>query len=153
MMRFYRMSSWLLIMVFLFSACSQSTGSPPVTPPAKPQTDKTTIIGRVLDKKTGQPLDNRVLRLGEVKYKVGGGEDEGIYIMDASLSPGTRSDSNGYFIFENIEAREYVILLEIVVDAFYSVAKGDDNNPLSWHPEAGKVLDLGSVYINQDEPE
>ena len=152
-MRFYHLSSLLLIILFLLSACVQTASPPPVTPPARPQVGKTTVIGRALDKKTGQPLANRVLRLGEVVRKEGGGEDEGIFVMRASQSPGARTDANGYFIFENVEAKEYVLLIEVVVDSRYSAAKGDNDKPFRWQTEAGKVLDLGNIYFGMEEPQ
>lgn len=151
-MKFTRINILVLVIALLLSACVQTDNSSAVTPPAKPQADKTTVIGRILDKKTGQPLPNRVLRLGEVIRKEGAPDEEGIFIMDASFSPGARSDSNGYFIFENIESKEYVLLLEVLVDANYAVAKGDNDKPFRWQPEVGKVLDLGNIYFGLEEP-
>jgi hypothetical protein len=152
-MRFYRLSSLLLVIILLFTACSRAATSSQVTPPAKPQAEKATIIGRALDKKTGQPLANRVLRLGEVVRKEGAAEDEGLFIMRSQFSPGTRTDANGYFIFENIEAKEYVLLLEVVIDAYYNAAKGDNGKVLRWKTEAGKILDIGTIYIPLDTPD
>lgn len=152
-MRSYRLSSLLLIIIFLLSACVQPASPPPVTPPAQPQAGKTTLIGRVLDKKTGQPLANRVLRLGEVIRNDGAEADDGVYVMQGGRSPGARSDANGYFIFENIDAKEYVILLEVIVDSRYTPAKGDNGKPLRWVTEAGKVLDIGNIYFGLEEPQ
>jgi hypothetical protein len=163
-MKSYRWVLLLVSVIFVLTSCNSARPSAipaQVTPSvqslimatqqpdiATQQADKATVTGRAFNKKTGAPLSNQVLRMAETFRSPG---KEGVFILDTSRSPRTVTDSNGYFIFENISPLEYVVLLEVMEGA-YSVVKGDDGKPLTWQTEAGKKMDLGSIYVVTEIP-
>ncbi|MBN1147483.1 MAG: hypothetical protein JXA78_09515 [Anaerolineales bacterium] len=128
------------VLVLILSACSPSEigFGAEVTPPSLPEDGLATVIGQVLDKETGKPLANTIMRLAEV-YRDG---DRGAYVLDMAFSPGTRTDDKGYFIFENIPAREYVIMVG-EYEREYDVIENDDRTARVWNAEANKILDVG----------
>ena len=139
--------SVILLAALLLSACAQSlTSAPaaPVTPPAPPQQDLATLTGRLVDKETGAPRADTIVRLAEV-YR---GEDGkgGNFILNMYSSPGALTDANGYFIFENIPAVEYVASVGTGDNVFeYDVIEGLDGNPQAIMALANQVIDIGVI--------
>lgn len=139
----------LIIFTALFlSACSRGDPSilSQITPPAAPDSDKATVVGRVFDIKTGAPLADVIIRLADVVENKDT-EKEGFFVMNVSFSPGTRTDAQGYFVFENIPAGKYVI----------AVGEGENFNNYDvieetgggkakiWEAPAGEISDWGEL--------
>ena len=133
------------LLLFILSACSlvnsQSTLTA-VTPPAPPQAGKATVVGRVMSEKTGEPMADTLVRLAEVVRS----GDEGAYVLDQAFSPGARTDKDGYFIFENIPAMEYVLIVGDVQRS-YKVIENEDKKPRVYNALADQILDVGVLTV------
>jgi hypothetical protein len=139
--------------IFLFSilsgiiiACASDTRAPTealVTPPASPDPGMTTVTGRVISKNTDHPLSPTIIRLARVVRE----GDEGAYVLDIAFSPGAMSDENGFFIFENIAAQEYVIVVGDVYDQ-YKIIVENDGTAKAWAALENQVLDVGELSVD-----
>jgi len=144
-----RVSLWVIIASSLIS-CSINAEStlqpqvvPQVTPPNTPEASKATVIGRVLDEKSGEPLADTIIRLALVVRQGG----EGAYVLDVAFSPDALTDKDGYFIIENLDPQECVIIVGDVYST-YKVITGEDQKPKPWKVEAGKILDVGTLKVS-----
>ena len=136
----------LIVTAISISGCNSVEAlMPQNTPPANPQADRATVIGRLLDAQTGDPLVDKIGRLADVIR-----EDEGGYfILDLYRSPGAWVDANGYIIFENIPAQEYVLSIGYGEDyADYVAVKNSDGTAKVWNATPGQILDMGTIRIN-----
>lgn len=147
--------SGLVILVVLVSlvlaACSTATTPAPagtssaaVDTPA-PQAGKTTVIGRVVSTKTGQPMNQTTVRLAEV-YK--NENQEGAYVLDGATSPGGITNAEGSFTIANIDPHEYVIVVGDIYGAHTVVADETAKKPRIWNAEVDKVLDIGELRVD-----
>jgi hypothetical protein len=146
----------LLVLLFFLSACDQvqptaivqsPSGQTPsgATPPAAPEADKATVVGRVLSSVDGKPIPQIAVRLAEVYRQPG---KDPFYILNLATSPGDRTDDEGVFLFENIPAGEYVILVGEAYGMRRAVIDEATGKPRLWKMEAGKVLDTGTVSVD-----
>lgn len=109
---------------------------------------KATVIGRLLSRRTGMPLPGTVVRLAEVYYAE---EDDkrpetGAYALDNAFSPSAITDEQGYFIFQDIEPRDYVIFVgDISVN--YAVEVNEKGFPRARTVQADVVNNFGDVII------
>lgn len=133
------LSSFLLILL-LTAACQGAPEGPTV---ASPEAAKTTVRGRVMTQ--GQPLVDVAVRLAEV-HREADNPDEGAYVLDGAFSPGARTDGEGYFVMENIEPIEYVLVVGDVY-GIYTVVANSDGRPKVWQTQAGQVVDFGVVNV------
>jgi hypothetical protein len=132
-----------LLLLVIAAACQARQQGPS---PAKPETGKATVVGRVMAQSTGRPMVDTVIRLAEV-YREEAGKEEGAYVLDGAFSPGAITDAEGYFVMENIEPIDYVL---VVGDVFsvYKVVPAASGKPRVWQTKAGEVTDFGVVNID-----
>jgi hypothetical protein len=102
-----------------------------------------TVIGRVLSETSGEPLSDTIVRLAEVVREGG----DGAYILDVAFSPGTDSDDEGFFIFENVDALEYVIVVGDVYE-IYKIVVNEEGKAKTWVTVEDQVLDVGELIID-----
>lgn len=138
----------IFVIPIIFSSCNNAEGVPVselavVTPPNLPEIGKTTVIGKVVSEKKGQPLIKTVIRLAEVVRE----EGEAVFVLDGAFSPGAISDENGYFVFENTEPGEYVI---IVGDPYedYDILEDKEGVAKVWNAEEGQIEDVGILIVS-----
>jgi hypothetical protein len=132
----------------ILSSCSLITNtsilqkSPDVTPPPPPESGKATVIGRVFSSKTGNPMGNTIVRLAEVQHQ----EDKVLFVLDAAFSPAAISDGNGFFIFSNVPAGEYVI----TVGEFFSAWKAyeEGGKPHVFNAVPDQVLNVNNIKVD-----
>ncbi len=136
--RFFLFS--FLLVLLLAAACQRAAQGPTV---ASPEAEKTTVRGRVMTQ--GQPLVDTTVRLAEV-FREGEGQEEGAYVLDGAFSPGAITDGEGYFVMENIEPIEYVMIVGDVY-GIHTVVANSDGKPRVWETQAGEVVDFGVVTI------
>jgi hypothetical protein len=130
----------LILSGFMASCAAGGINSPAVTPPVNPEKGKATVTGRVISSIDGSPYVNTLVRLAEV-YREG---DRGAYALDQAFSPGAKTDANGFFIFENITAREYVLVIGDVMKD-YKIYPDNQGKPQVWNAEPDKVLNMGLI--------
>jgi len=131
----------------LVSASDVVATPPPVEPTeaGQPETGKATVTGQVFSLKTDAPLGNTVVRLAEV-HREG---DRGAYLLDTAFSPGDITDEQGYFIFENVEPGEYVLVVgNVEVYKGYVIIPEDTGKPRVYEFEADKIQDVGELTVD-----
>lgn len=123
-------------------------GLSPLATPSPPSATATTapgkamVIGRVISEKTGQPLTHTTVRLAEVVRQ----GNEGAFVLDTAFSPGDITDDQGYFRFENVDAKEYVIVIGDVYNA-YQIISEPSGKARVWKAEPDQVLDVGELRV------
>ncbi len=111
--------------------------------PSEPDQDKATIFGRVIDNDTEDPLIGVAVRLAEV-HREG---EEGAFVLDDAVSPADLTDDSGWFTIENVEAREYVIVVGDVNFAYQIITESSGDAKV-WELPAGVVTDAGTLYVS-----
>jgi hypothetical protein len=145
------------LLLILMTACSTSnpTSINPevlvtVTPPPPPQTGMATITGRVMQTQ-GYAMADTIVRLADVARGAEG--RGGAYILDTAHSPGTRTDKDGFFLFENVKAGEYVIVIGDVEDTgVYEIVKETNGQAKVWNLPVDKVTDVGVLTVSFVNP-
>ncbi len=146
-----------LLILGMLAACSNTTEQdrdedqgealPTGAPIAiTPEDDEAVIVGRVISTADGgrSPLAETTVWLGTVHYN----EDrsEGAYFIDGSASPSTFTDADGAFVFRDLEAREYVIVVGDL-NGLNSVLQNDDGSARIYTPALGEVLDVETLEV------
>lgn len=132
--------------ILIIAACTSNTqdvNNPLVTPPAQPEAGMATVTGRVISEESGMPLAATVVRLAEVVRQ----EEKGAYVLDVAFSPGTDSDGEGFFIFENVDPLEYVIVVGDVYD-IYKVMADEDGKAKTWISVEDQILNIGELIVD-----
>ena len=145
-MREFKILLVFTISILIIAACTsnpQEVDNQLVTPPAQPEAGMATVTGRVISEESGLPFADTVVRLAEVVRQ----EQEGAYVLDVAFSPGTDSDGEGFFIFENVDAIEYVIVVGDVYE-IYKVIVGEDGKAKTWVTVEGQILDVGELIVD-----
>jgi hypothetical protein len=145
-MREIRLILIITMALLIIAACSPNTqemNNPLVTPPAEPEEGMATVTGRVISEDSGLPLSDTIIRLAEVVRQ----EEEAAYVLDVAFSPGADSDGEGFFIFENVDPIEYVI---IVGDPYenYKVIVAEDGKAKTWTTVDGQILNVGELIVD-----
>jgi hypothetical protein len=132
-----------IILAFLVSSCGSLTPSkePERTPPSAPKAGMATIIGRVVSRDSGEPIVGKTVWLAEV-YRQG---EEGAFVLDEAFSPTALPDENGYFIFENVPAKEYVIVIGNYNAEYDIPEESGTTRPMIFNLQAGNILDVGEI--------
>jgi len=144
----------LILLILTLSACAQPaivaptiTVAPTTTQTelqkSTPDTGKATVIGKVVSLRDGLPMANTVVRLAEV-YRQG---DEGAFVLDGAYSPGDITDEQGSFTIENVDAKEYVIVVGDVYDKYQIIAEPNDEAKVFLAVE-DEILDVGELQVD-----
>lgn len=125
----------------------------PAAAPAEPPTPTNkagtgAIVGRLLSKATGQPLNQAIVRLADVvcPSTVKDKHKECISALDTAQSPGTFTDANGYFVFANLEPHDYVVMMSNMMNELTKLK--DESGPIIWTVTADKVLNIGEFKLD-----
>lgn len=132
----------ILITVMVITACNRELD---VLLPT-PEIGKSALAGYLVNTK-GTPLKNTIVRLAEV-YRESENSEEGAYILDTSFSPGTVTNENGFFSFQNIEPIEYVIVVGDVENNNYQIIPQENGRPKVWRAIEGQILDVGKLRLD-----
>ena len=153
-MKFYRILLIGLIII-IGAACSTSPTETVVDSAVEetaivqlpsPEPGMATVTGRVFSTTDNAPLRNYDVRLAEVVRvddpKVG----KDVYLLDEAFSPGAITDSEGVFVVESTEAKEYVIIVGDVAFT-HEVIKDGSGKALVWNALPDQVLDVGVLEV------
>lgn len=134
-----------LLILLIVSACQAGGGGqgPEV---ARPESGKATVVGRIMALGSGDPLANTTVRLAEV-YRKEEGKEEGAFVLDGAFSPGAITDDEGYFVMENIEPMEYVLVVGDVMGV-HEIIPLPSGKPRVWEAKSGEVNDFGVINVN-----
>lgn len=113
-----------------------------VTPLPQPQESKATITGRIVSEE-GYPISDVTIRIAEVYRQ----EEEGAFVLDDAFSPGSTTDRYGFFAIENIEPKEYVIVVGDPRTQYDIVSKGSGEAHV-WEVLQDQILDVGKLEVD-----
>lgn len=141
----------LAVMVFL-AGCSTPTATqvtqdtPQIT---APQNGKATVTGKVIDVTSGSntPMKDTLLRLA----KIFGEGEEAIYAFNESDSPGTYSDEEGFFVFENIEPGPYALLFTDANGGYRTILETSEKI-VTIEALVDEISDFGEIKIDTSFP-
>lgn len=135
------LSFWVMI---LSSSCSSNeTNLEEQVVLSQPEQGMASVTGRVLSEKTDQPFTDTIVRLAEVVRQE---DSEGLYVLDQAFSPGTKTNDQGVFVFENVEAMEYVIIVGDV-ESIYEVIANESGTPKTWNALPDEILAVGDLFV------
>jgi len=100
----------ILMLLILLSGCTSTDTPPGVDIPtlSPPTAGMSSVTGRVIHKQTKEPFTNTIVRLAEI-VRPEQGED--VFVLDQAFSPGARTDEAGIFVFQDVEPKEYAIVV------------------------------------------
>jgi hypothetical protein len=144
MIKTERIILFLSFIIMIATGCNKQAPTAIQNAPApipSPLTGKAVVTGKVISTISNQPLKTSVW-LAEVH----GEGDNGVYVLNATSSPGIYADETGIFIFTNIEPLKYVIVVgepegqnEVITDG--------SGKPRVWNITANQIFDVGELKV------
>lgn len=120
---------------------------------AQPTPGKASITGRLIDLATGAPLRDQNLSLPAVLCAPGVAEEDKreqcFYMVDEAFDPSALTDDDGNFVFRDIEAGEYVMLVGSLMTENV-ILKDELNRPIIWEAITDTVVALGDIVVEFD---
>lgn len=113
--------------------------------------EKATVKGQLFSSKTNAPLANVVVRFAEVYYPDNAQAEQktgGVYALDNAFSPSAISDSQGFFTFTEIDARDYVLLVGDIFGVWALALDDTLEKPNVWTAEERSSTDIGKIYVD-----
>jgi hypothetical protein len=107
------------------------------------------VIGRLISTESSLPVRDTPVRLAEIYYAEEGNRDpnQGAWALDNAFSPFAYSDENGLFIFENVEARDYVIFVGDIMSR-WTIEVNEDGLPNPRTMPVDQVTNLGLIFVD-----
>lgn len=138
-----------IITVVLITSCQQSNYSSIKKPTeVNIPKDRTAITGFVVKGKNSEPVSEIVVRLGEVIWN--NDKSDGSFIIDGANSPSTITDDQGFFILNDIDIKDYIIVLGNLEESPIVVVKKENKEKAEiYSPEVNKELFIG--FLNLDD--
>jgi len=140
---------WLtlfLIIIMMLVGCSNGQipqPSPPTpTELPQPETGKASLIGQLT--RDGKPYSNATVRLAEVFR---GADNEAAFALNEAASPSTISDDKGYYVFSNVKAAEYVIVVGSL-NTNYQIDSDSNSVAIVRKLEADKILRIETIDVD-----
>ena len=138
-----------LILAFLSAACANQTPNNVVNPveiPSlpQPQAGKSVVAGQVKTNTDQQPIANAPVYLAQVYWDAD--HKKAAFALDLARSPAVTTDAQGFFVFNDIDPNEYVL----VVGDFYGqndVVRESNGDARVYKTDAGKLLNVGIVNV------
>lgn len=126
----------------LTSPLDPTATDPALEAPQPPSSGMATAFGQAINAATGEPLPHVAVRLAEV-YR--GGEN-GAFVLDEALSPATLTDSDGRFVLDNVEPKEYVLVVGDV-NVSYGIIAERSGDAKVWDLPADELVDMGVLEV------
>jgi hypothetical protein len=118
---------------------------PAIPTPATPMPGKSTVTGRAEALDTGAPFSGMVIRLAPIIHLSSNPSDD-TFVLNNSGSPAAITNSQGYFVFNNVDPNSYVIIVGDV-DTHFAVATAQPDKAKVWTLTAGTVTDAGDIRV------
>jgi len=120
-----------------------SDEEPTASPQVVPDPSVAAMTGQIISTPTSQPVANTLVRLAKVFWDEQ--HKDGAYVLNTANSPTTLTDDNGFFVFENLEPADYVMVIgEMPRDHIVSNSDGSAKVVMT---ERGKVADVGKIFV------
>ena len=141
----------LILLSSLLAACQGSgvsTGTPAPTPvpqvtPATPLPGKATVVGHAIALDTGKPFANTPVRLAEVLHLP---PNSDTFMLNDAQSPGAITDQQGYFLINNVDPKDYVIIVGNI-NLSYAIPTAEPDKARVWTLSAGQITDTGELRV------
>ena len=135
----------ILMLMIVLSGCTATDTSPSVDIPtlAPPAPGMSSLTGRVIHGQTKEPFTNTIVRLAEI-VRPEQGED--VFVLDQAFSPGARTDDAGIFVFQDVEPKEYAIVVGDV-ERIYEIIPDDSGAAKGFSAEPDQVLYVGDLEV------
>ena len=115
-----------------------------VTTPSSPELS--TITGQLmLNPASPRPASQVVLALAEI-LEINGGTPA-LASFDRKTSPNTLTDSTGHFVFKDVPAQRYSLVLDRINESFL-LLHPEDGGDFIFEAQPGQVLDLGQLVYS-----
>jgi hypothetical protein len=134
---------WLLIVLFLslfLASCQQGAEVKDIP---TPEPGKANVVGKIQSTQSGIS-EGIIVRMAEIYRNE---EGEGVYALDTASSPYTTTDENGHFLFENVEAMDYVIIVGDPMTK-YQIITDTEGQARVWTVPADETTDVGVITID-----
>jgi hypothetical protein len=109
------------------------------------------LRGRLISGTNGLPLNNAVVRLAEVYCPEGTAQEDKdtdcFWALSNSFSPSSFTDADGNFQFENVEARDWVVIIGDMMTIYTFLALDEQDKPIIWTTLPGDLLDIGQHTV------
>lgn len=116
-----------------------------------PESGKAAISGRLISLSTSEPMVNQNLSLPAMLCAPGVAEadkrEQCFYMIDEAFDPSALTDGDGRFVFQNIPAGEYVMLVGNLMTE-YTILSDELDRPMIWKADANQVLELGDLLVD-----
>ena len=106
--------------------------------------DRSTITGILLEGSDEHPVKEAILYLAGV---IQSGSTPALAGFDRASSPHTQTDASGQFVFVDVPADRYGLVLDRINQS-YLLKNPKDNSDLLFTPKPGQVLDLGKLVYS-----
>lgn len=136
----------IIALILLFGFLSSCSNIPEVKSIPTPSSGKAVASGRIVSINTGEPYVDATVRLAEIYRNEQG---EGAYALDTATSPIAYTDEQGYFVFKDIEPREYVLVIGDPMTR-YVILTSESGEVKVFNCPADMVTELGEFKIDFD---
>ena len=135
----------ILLLLVILSGCTSLDTPPSVDIPtlAPPAAGMSSLTGRVIHRQTKEPFTNTIVRLAEI-VRPEQGED--VFVLDQAFSPGAKTDDAGIFVFQDVEPKEYAIVVGDV-ERIYEIIPDSSGAAKSFPAEPDQVLYVGDLEV------
>lgn len=111
--------------------------------------DMGTVVGRLVSSTTDVALNHEIVRLAEVECPEDVAQEskrtECVWMLSNAFSPSTFTDENGFFVFNDVPPRDYVVIVGDMMNKNTKLA--DDGGPFMWAAVENKITDIGEYHI------
>lgn len=141
--------SYLLTIVFVmfFTSCQSevqhnSQGSEVLRTISPPMDGHVTIYGEVLNKSENYPLVEVSIWLAKIFE-----EQEDFFLLDTLNSPNTITDTDGFFLLENVLPGKYVVIVGDP-EIYYEIITDESGKAKVWEFPSDEIIDIGTLRVS-----
>lgn len=141
--------SHLLTIVFVIFCTSclaegqhNSQGSAVIRTISPPTVGRVTIYGEALSKSENAPLVGVSIWLAKIFE-----EQEDFFLLDTLNSPNTITDTDGFFLLENVLPGKYVVVVGDP-EIYYEIITDESGKAKVWEFTSDELIDLGILRVS-----
>lgn len=136
-----------LLLVNLLISCQKTNDINEIIPKHVIAENKTAISGFIIKGSKSLAVEGIVVRLGNVIWS--DEKTDGNFIIDGANSPSTITDEKGYFLFNNIEVDDYVIVVGNLEESPIIIVQKDQREKAEiFSPKKNEELFVGNLNLD-----